>query len=285
MEWKAWIRSHVDEFRKRMQAAEAPARRSLGCSRVEARPDLPSPAARIQPQAERRRPSSEWARLLQFRTGWFGLVLQGGRRLLYVFHLWNATFVCDLESERSGNPEWPYTIQSSFDAYGCLKTLAAYEEDLGLKSVVVLGLTLVGAATGAGGATGAGPATGGGAATGAFTATQAQGVSLRPVGKVALTSPARLPARMARNEEVGDSSEAKDEETFSTAECKAVDTAGESFHSSSSGIEDSASDDEKLPEKVIPTLATDYVPGPEPRRAIALVCSGRCFFLNSGEQL
>ena len=163
------------------------------------------------------------------------------RRLrLYVFHIWMKTFVFDLESERSGNPEWPHALRSSFDARRSLKSLVAFEQEVGQDAGPVFSLVLEGTATGPEAATSGEAATGAGAATGARA-----GVSLRPVGRVQLDSPARPPAKKAAGNETGDSSEARDESTFSIAECKAVDTAGASGSSGSgsgSGLSSSDSD-------------------------------------------
>ena len=77
--WKAWVRDNLAEIRERMPGSLD--RRRQHNTRLTASPDLKKPVPRIQPQADRATPSSDWAGLLQYRTGWFGLVVPGGRRL------------------------------------------------------------------------------------------------------------------------------------------------------------------------------------------------------------
>ena len=78
-EWKQWVRDNLAEIRQRMQSSSE--RRRQRSIRLQAQPDLPKPVPRVQPQADRATPSSDWAGLLKYRTGWFGLVVPGGRRL------------------------------------------------------------------------------------------------------------------------------------------------------------------------------------------------------------
>ena len=162
-----------------------------------------------------------------------------------MFHIWMKTFVFDLESERSANPEWPHALLSSFDVRRSLKSLVAFEQVVGQVAGPVFSFVLEGRATGPEAATGA-----------------RAGVSLRPVGRVRLDSPARPPAKKAATgAQSGDSSEARDESNFSIAECKAVDTAGASGSSGSgsgSGLSHSDSD------------ADAKDPDSKPRRAIGL---------------
>ena len=123
-----------------------------------------------------------------------------------MFHIWGRTFVFDLESERSGDPQWPYTIRRSFDACGCLQALADYEQRLGVKVATVFQLCLDGKATGFGSATFGGAATSAGAATGAGAASGAEtpasmvaSPTLAATGAANSTSPAKPAADLTQS--------------------------------------------------------------------------------------
>ena len=58
-QWAAWLAENIDEMRIRMQKAAAPKMpRDLNI-RIDKRPGLPTPAKRIQPQADRSNVSTE----------------------------------------------------------------------------------------------------------------------------------------------------------------------------------------------------------------------------------
>ena len=56
-----------------MRKDEARARRRDLNTRIDKKPGLPIPATRIQPQADKHRVTTAWGKLLQWRTGWYGL--------------------------------------------------------------------------------------------------------------------------------------------------------------------------------------------------------------------
>ena len=75
-QWAVWLHEHMDEFREQMRLA--PARRREGNVRLRARPDLPTPARRIQPtHCCAGSHDAVWAQRLANRTGWYGVQTRG----------------------------------------------------------------------------------------------------------------------------------------------------------------------------------------------------------------
>ena len=72
-QWAAWLGANIEEMRKRMPKAAAPKRRRDLNIRIDKRPGLPTGVKRIKPQADRSNVSTEWGRLLEWRTGWYGI--------------------------------------------------------------------------------------------------------------------------------------------------------------------------------------------------------------------
>ena len=69
----SWLSGNIDELRVRMHKDEALARRRDLNTRSDKRPGLPIPVARVQPQADKHCVTTAWGKLLQWRTGWYGL--------------------------------------------------------------------------------------------------------------------------------------------------------------------------------------------------------------------
>ncbi len=125
-QWAVWLGENIEEFRRRMHKDAAPKRRRDVNIRVDKRPGLPTPVKRIQPQEDRRRPTTEWGKLLEWRTGWYGFGAASGRRLFYmVRHLW-ITYVIDLESHRVQG-EHPYHLSGDFSITDSMMPLSTFE--------------------------------------------------------------------------------------------------------------------------------------------------------------
>ena len=92
-QWDVWLTDNLAAFRETMSTVTADRRkRSI---RVFARDGLPQAVARIQPQATHVERKSEWARNLQYRTGWHLLRTKGnGVIVLFLMHLsWVTHYV------------------------------------------------------------------------------------------------------------------------------------------------------------------------------------------------
>ena len=111
-QWSAWVGANIDELRERMRKAEAPFRRRMFNIRVSPRLGLPAPVPRFQPQAEISRVTSAWAKLLEWRTGWYGFQSDAGRRMFYVLRHVQTTYVIDMECQRVPGTR-PYTSQKT----------------------------------------------------------------------------------------------------------------------------------------------------------------------------
>ena len=94
-QWAQWLDDNYDQFRELMRTA--PALRRQGNVRVRARPGLPAPARRIQPQAERSKPEADWAKRLANRTGWWGLKTRdNGSIIIFLLLLRGRTYYMDM---------------------------------------------------------------------------------------------------------------------------------------------------------------------------------------------
>ena len=99
--------------------------------RIEKRPGLPTGVKRIQPQADRSNVSTEWGRLLEWRTGWHGIEWRSAAdeatnmRLFYMLSHRSSCFVIDLESHRV--PGRGYRITGTFRITENMMSLAAFE--------------------------------------------------------------------------------------------------------------------------------------------------------------
>ncbi len=124
----AWVSDHIEEFRARM--VEAPARRRARSFRVWPRDGLPQPLKRIQPKAEVAQPyKTEWATILDGRTGWLGLRTSMAKRLLYVVHHRGNSYCIDLEPYRDGD-DFSYSLGDGFDVRSALNLLNVLEDEL-----------------------------------------------------------------------------------------------------------------------------------------------------------
>ena len=94
-QWAQWLNDNYDQFRELMRTA--PALRRQRNVRVRARPGLPAPARRIQPQAERSKPEADWAKRLANRTGWWGLKTRdNGSIIIFLLLLRGRTYYMDM---------------------------------------------------------------------------------------------------------------------------------------------------------------------------------------------
>ncbi len=102
-QWHAWLDEHLDEFRARMLSATD--RRRQRSKRVRARPDLPAPARRIQPQAEQIQCHAEWALNLENRMGWHGIKThRQGVLMLFLMHLRGSTYCLTFRNRAATGP-------------------------------------------------------------------------------------------------------------------------------------------------------------------------------------
>ena len=127
LQWAAWVSANLGEFQTRMRKTEASHRRRELNNRVFPRPGLPRKAARIQASVEVVRVTMEWAKLLEWRTGWFGLQADSGRRMFYLLRLRQTTYVIDLESERVPDATFPYHLSKYFKITESMKPLGMFE--------------------------------------------------------------------------------------------------------------------------------------------------------------
>ena len=85
--WEAWLHANLDAFRASMLTA--PADRKQRNRRVRARENLPQAVGRIQPLAMTTcKCVTDWARKLQYRTGWHGIqTKERGTIVAFLIHL------------------------------------------------------------------------------------------------------------------------------------------------------------------------------------------------------
>ena len=105
----AWLSENIDEFRSRM--VTAPVNRRKLNYRLWARADLPPPARRLQPLAERHCLATEWAPKLAGRTGWHGIdTTNAGQRMIWLHRCLGRPWFIDLEPNRDG-PALSYSLR------------------------------------------------------------------------------------------------------------------------------------------------------------------------------
>ena len=112
-QWAEWLSNNIDEFKEQMRTATT--RRRQGNVRMRARPGLPAPARRLQPQAARQRlTNATWVDLLANRTGWFGVqTREAGTLVVFLLLLRGRTWYLDLGNRVAvGKPQ--FICDSSF---------------------------------------------------------------------------------------------------------------------------------------------------------------------------
>ena len=125
-QWAAWVSDNIAEIRMRTPDGAAPLRRRELNHRLCRRPGLPPPCKRLQPQAEPHIVTQAWAKLLELRTGWYGLQLVSHRRMIYMWHYAGTTYVVDLETCRVHGSH-PYNLNANFRFSDNIMTLSAFE--------------------------------------------------------------------------------------------------------------------------------------------------------------
>ena len=101
-----WVADNIVEFRQRMK--EAPRRRRALNNRLWPKEGQPPPVDRIAPAEQRRtqaekRELPQWTKVLDGRTGWYGLKTDTGARLFWLQRHRNRPYVVDMEPCRRGN--------------------------------------------------------------------------------------------------------------------------------------------------------------------------------------
>ena len=129
-QWAAWVSDNVEEIRMRTPDGAAPLRRRELNHRLYRRPGLPPPCKRLQPQAEPHIVTQAWAKLLELRTGWYGLQMvshtRPHRQMIYMWHYQGTTYVVDLETCRVPGSH-PYNLNANFRFSDNMMTLRAFE--------------------------------------------------------------------------------------------------------------------------------------------------------------
>ena len=107
-QWEHWLDGCLPEFRALM--VSAPAARRKGNVRISARPDLPPAVNRIQPvQAKAAAVHTKWGRILQYRTGWYGIkTRKKGVLVVFTLFLNRQTYYVYAKNlaERGSSPRW-----------------------------------------------------------------------------------------------------------------------------------------------------------------------------------
>ena len=135
-QWSEWLDAHLAEFRTQM--VSAPARRRQGSVRVRARHGLPSPAKRLQPQADQTgHCREEWARNLENRMGWHGVkTRRHGVIMVFLVHLRGRTYYVNVRN-RAANKGPTCLLDSTFGLVGSVYELAHLEDLLVDEEVLV----------------------------------------------------------------------------------------------------------------------------------------------------
>ena len=148
-QWLAWVESNLEGFRARM--VSAPERRRACSVRVRARPDLPAPAARLQPVRDLSRCTAAWAANLAYRTGWFGIQTRGqGVVMVFLILLRGQSYYVNLRNRAAtGAPKCllddTFSLVRSVHALPHLEDLLADEEVLQVYEFQVKGAAATGA--------------------------------------------------------------------------------------------------------------------------------------------
>ena len=122
-QWAEWLDNNLDQLGDKMaKNGGAQSRRVCLNVRRAAASGLPPPE-RLQPRKERPQVSTEWAKLLQWRTGWHGVRMQptavagepadSGRRMFFLTRHHSQTYVLELEDYRVAGP-YPYILDPRF---------------------------------------------------------------------------------------------------------------------------------------------------------------------------
>ena len=89
-QWSAWLAQNITEFRASMASVRA--LRRQGSRRLRPRLGLPPAVGRLQPRAESHKCKRDWARNLQYRTGWHGIqTRRNGLIVVFLMHLSRRT--------------------------------------------------------------------------------------------------------------------------------------------------------------------------------------------------
>ena len=107
-----YIGEHVHEFRERL--ATAMGRRRPLSHRLFARPGIPAPARRIQPQAISAAEPTEWSTILGGRTGWHGAKTPNEKVMFYLVSFHGAPYFIDLEEWRQNPDDLVYVLGASY---------------------------------------------------------------------------------------------------------------------------------------------------------------------------
>ena len=131
IQWAAWLGENIDELRVRMRPTEAPTRRRALSCRTSARHGMP-PGERVQPVVDGASgATTTWGKLLELRTGWYGLQTDFGRRMFYMLHLGGVTYVIDMESHRQPQTAaYPYRLTGDFKITDNMMPLTSFETKL-----------------------------------------------------------------------------------------------------------------------------------------------------------
>ena len=168
LQWAAWISDNLSELQTRMSGGGAQKRRAELHTRVRPRPDLPRAVTRFQPQADNKYAVTPWGKLLEWRTGWYGLQTASVNIMLYVLRHPEATYVVDIEQHRVEGGRHPYHLSPEFSISDCLSPLSDYEKIFDSEEVVAVHEYEV-----------------------EFEACPEGGVVLRPTRRLELTTPAK----------------------------------------------------------------------------------------------
>ena len=124
-QWSRWLSENINEFRALMRTVTSSRRE--GNVRLRARPDLPAPLRRIQPEPDQRSCDTDWAVLLANRTGWHGVQTQAGIVLVFLLLLQGRTFFIDARSyAATGAPKC--VLDRSFHVVGRVHELPHLED-------------------------------------------------------------------------------------------------------------------------------------------------------------
>jgi len=127
LQWAVWVGENIEELRMRMRKDAAPHRRREFNIRVGARPGLPTGVKQFQPPAGHARATTAWGKLLEWRTGWYGLEATSGRRMFYMLRHVGTTYVIGMETHRVPQ-QHPYHLTADFAITDNIMLLSAFEQ-------------------------------------------------------------------------------------------------------------------------------------------------------------
>jgi hypothetical protein len=193
-QWEHWLDGCLPEFRANM-ACVAQLRRA-GSLRLRARPDLPAPVSRIQPESRKPAESrTEWARNLRNRTGWHGLKTINGVIIVFLIVLHRRTHYVNLGNRASVGGVPRCLLEADFRIADLIHELAHLEELLGDDVTKTWEFTVKGTAAGA------------------------DGVRISVDRLSVIKEPVRKPPKQATGEDASDEDEAELVVLKSDAEC------------------------------------------------------------------